>query len=1792
MEILNFISHSNHNVTIYIKENTIVQMTKLRNFYLDFPSLTITTYSSSDDNPTRSEIQIVNDQFTYFTESTQFNIVSNITLRLTQALNYSGYTSVETDISAYSTAILIINRWDFTISNIDVYRNVTSDKNLDVPFIIAIYEQAHTVTMINMDFHISGRVLRSNQPLSLNVQNVYMDFYGMMGGIYISADCNYPEASTTGTIFLDNVIAVNSRTRAAQYMSGILYYSGPANVTVQNTSVLIYGTLSESRSPIEIQSNSKWSPNDNQLQTITIQYNFFTLASNSNSERFVEAYIEIASSYPRQINAHILNNQITNVVQNVYPVFFWFFTSSSTVYLSNNTISNVSTQQGVITLSTMSSVTLSNSVFYNSSDFGHNLYHFSNVQNVTVQDISLQNITATGASTDYVFLFDIINKGTVSIDTVYMNNVNIGLQAGFYFNGLMSKISYTNMYFINVYIGNNNRMLSTGEFNSITINNITFVDTFDQYSTDSNNYMLIFDAVNLNNAINSTITDIYVKTSRVNFYKMENVAGSTLNPIYMTFKNITYQDCNLRFKESLITFSNVETQEQFYVIFDQFTFTNITFISGGYLMNFGHQSLTQVIISNLYFTSIYAGSIHLEANNKNLSYKTNVLIQNGNFENINSNTESIFLLNEGANLEIRNSSFNQISCIESGGIIYSSYQNTITSIYDSSFTNSTAVKAALFLIEDGSVIRIYRWSMIQNFAITSTLVNAANNGYFEIYSSTIHQNYAMLNIISEIFSSTYLWIIDNTAIYDNEIISKADILSEFTKTCRLLWFVPLTLRSYIISNPSIYNYPLGSRMFEIISAKLTIQNGSTIYNQFSIAKGFLSTITFVESNFYNLQSRDNNLRLAESVINITDSTIFNISTADNTNFVFAGVNTIVYIVNTTYTNWSSPFIFATTAQISIDKMVVYGWNTQLECIFILKAPRISILNSSISYSISYNATTPFTVLYSSVDTIFNTSISNLDQHAIYFYSWNVTVIDGLDISSTYGINIKDSDISKISNSRFAFNGKGSNSQSDISVKGGALHLTNSNFTIESSLFYSNTAKYGAAVYISCQLHPICVASILNTTFANNVAQISGGGVMYDLHRPTFSNMFFDSNSALYGPNIASYAIKVKVDNSSENSVIMSNAVSGQTSQEFTFSILDYDNQIINLDSTSKITIKARTTGAQVIGKNIGVANTGVAKMEGIVFISEPGSKNIVFSVNPNSIDLNIAKAVYGINYTFPSIISSFRYCKPGEYNSVHQWLSWSEGSYSFEWNSTQCYKCFENSKWEGDEVVNVDSGFWRISKNSTLIVEWPNIDACKGGYNTTSTYPVNWATGYQGILWAKWMKYGDIKYEKVSNFQCTKCAANIVIYIRIFGIMVGFILIILFIIYLKRKEGNERTILMRIMTNYVQIMTTTLAYNMNLPKTISDAFTPLKIFGSGTTTVFSFDCLSSNSEFTLFTPSPTIFKMFMMALTPLLLCIVISIVLGAIAFATRTSLKDLKRNLIASNVIILFLIMPTLIDTGLALFQCIEIDTGDFRVNADLDIVWYSAEHILWWFMLSMPILVVWVFGTQFLILLYLIKHRRRLNSTAVKKYFHIIYIGYRDERFYWEFVNTLKKFIIISLNVFLSQVSKSYKGMAAIITLLVLIRLQMYLKPYKLKVNNEIENSSMVAIGFTFYGGLLFIKGQSQVSFIEAFVFILIIIVNSVYIMFWVYLMSKTYDHHEVGKKISALLKIVLFRNDNDTVLTATNEYSSHQEDNAKVEAPIKKKKDKGSKLIKNRTLKKDQWKDVKSESIFMKNE
>ena len=208
---------------------------------------------------------------------------------------------------------------------------------------------------------------------------------------------------------------------------------------------------------------------------------------------------------------------------------------------------------------------------------------------------------------------------------------------------------------------------------------------------DADNYCIVFNAVNINNATNSMISNIYASVSRINFIKLENVVGLTSIPIYLNFTNATFRDWETAFKESLFTFSNIISQEELYITLNQ-----LTFAQGGNCMSFGHQMITKILLNNVVFTGIDSGSIYLKSYYQNISFETKVLIVNGVFEEKNSNAESVFILDEGANLEIRDTAFNQISCKEIGCIINAGYQNTRTNTYNSSFTNYTSIATALF----------------------------------------------------------------------------------------------------------------------------------------------------------------------------------------------------------------------------------------------------------------------------------------------------------------------------------------------------------------------------------------------------------------------------------------------------------------------------------------------------------------------------------------------------------------------------------------------------------------------------------------------------------------------------------------------------------------------------------------------------------------------------------------------------------------------------------------------------------------------------------------------------------------------------------------------------------------------------------------------------------------------------------------------------------------------------------------------------------------------------------------
>ena len=112
------------------------------------------------------------------------------------------------------------------------------------------------------------------------------------------------------------------------------------------------------------------------------------------------------------------------------------------------------------------------------------------------------------------------------------------------------------------------------------------------------------------------------------------------------------------------------------------------------------------------------------------------------------------------------------------------------------------------------------------------------------------------------------------------------------------------------------------------------------------------------------------------------------------------------------------------------------------------------------------------------------------------------------------------------------------------------------------------SEVGGALSFECQSSLFCTSTLINVTFEKNKAINRGGAIYYDLYRPTMENITYIDNEAEYGPNIASYPVKISPTTPGEE--ILEGIVSGQTvPQTLTFSLMDHDDQIaVDIDGGS------------------------------------------------------------------------------------------------------------------------------------------------------------------------------------------------------------------------------------------------------------------------------------------------------------------------------------------------------------------------------------------------------------------------------------------------------------------------------------------------------------------------------------------------------------------------------------------------------------------------------------------------
>ena len=471
----------------------------------------------------------------------------------------------------------------------------------------------------------------------------------------------------------------------------------------------------------------------------------------------------------------------------------------------------------------------------------------------------------------------------------------------------------------------------------------------------------------------------------------------------------------------------------------------------------------------------------------------------------------------------------------------------------------------------------------------------------------------------------------------------------------------------------------------------------------------------------------------------------------------------------------------------------------------------------------------------------------------------------------------------------------------------------------------------------------------------------------------------------------------------------------------------------------------------------------------------------------------------------------------------YTWSSCAAGTYSLNWNSTSCSQWIMNTICQGEHKLSVDHGYWRNTKNSTYIAECLTKDACKGGYSDENDHPVNCSEGYSGVLWNDWQILHGVKYQRVSDYQWEKWPNSVYNGIRVIGLLlfVFTFLMILILINIRKTKESEISILLRIITNYLQILTASMSFNMQYPSELINALSPVSQVGSSSQAFLSFDCFITDVHLKDPFPSNAFFKLFLTGVLPLILIWFISLIWLWIHSIKPSLIKDLKRSIMISFISIVFFLHPRLASISVSIFEWVKIDDNIYKVRIDTGMDCYSSVHIYWCFVLGFPILAFWVFFLPILSLILLFKNFHKGEDNKIKIYFLILYQGLKSNCFYWEFVNSLRKVLILVTFAVLSTFSPIYKILTSVLILTITARIQINLSPYKNRKHSEIEMLGITAGTATLFSGLVYTSANT-VSFLNTLILAIIFIINLIFILDWALLFLITWS-----ERFKFLLKV-----------------------------------------------------------------
>ena len=182
IELLNYHSHTDRNITIYVMEYTRNELSVGVGSIINITHVVITPYTLRSVDPDKAIIVGRDEAEILATPSTSFSIMKSYEYRFDEKVSnrveISDLEKTKITLEAY---LFVFYRSSASFINLEMqseYANVYAD----IALFYAVYLQYKQATYKDLHLRTSGAIMRTYDPLFLHIENIDLDYYRNQGG--------------------------------------------------------------------------------------------------------------------------------------------------------------------------------------------------------------------------------------------------------------------------------------------------------------------------------------------------------------------------------------------------------------------------------------------------------------------------------------------------------------------------------------------------------------------------------------------------------------------------------------------------------------------------------------------------------------------------------------------------------------------------------------------------------------------------------------------------------------------------------------------------------------------------------------------------------------------------------------------------------------------------------------------------------------------------------------------------------------------------------------------------------------------------------------------------------------------------------------------------------------------------------------------------------------------------------------------------------------------------------------------------------------------------------------------------------------------------------------------------------------------------------------------------------------------------------------------------------------------------------------------------------------------------